>query len=108
MALAASIPDNERAAYQQAPLGWLDFSEIHRIFCPQNSDAAVVMALLPQRLAQMPWTRWDGGKTVPAEPNELNATRSVNVDGCAVGLTETRGKEQLQITLDHAVLGQSL
>jgi hypothetical protein len=111
VALATSIPDKERAAYQSAPLGWLDFPEVHRIFCAQNSDAVVVMASLPQRLAQMPWVRWDGGKSVPSDRSELNARRSVDVlknDSCDARLTETRGKDQIQVTLDYAVLGRSL
>jgi hypothetical protein len=111
VALTRSIPDNERAAHQSAPLGWLDFPEVHRIFCAQNSDTTVVMTSLPQRLALMPWVRWAEGKSVPAGPNELNAGRSVDVaknDGCDARLTETRGKDQLQVTLHYAVLGRSL
>jgi hypothetical protein len=102
--LKTSIPDEQRTAYQSAPLGWLDFSAIHGIFCPKNSDAAVVITTLPQRLARMPWSRWDGGKTVPATPDDLGATRSVDAakdEFCKVSLTETRDRNQIQVTLSY-------
>ncbi len=111
VALQTSIRDEQRTAYQSASLDWLDFAEIHRMFCPKGSDTAVVMTTLPQRLGQLPWSRWDGGKTVPAKPDELGASRSVKTaksDGCNMRLTETRGRDQLQVTLAFPVPGQGL
>jgi hypothetical protein len=103
--LKASIPDAERTAYPSASLSWPDFSAIHQFFCRQDAEAAAVMESL-QRLAQMPWVRWEGGQAVPAGPNELNARRSVTVNGgCGAHLTEIRGKDQLQVTLAYSVLG---